>query len=230
MKNSKVKGLVIGVVLVVGIVFIGGIFAFNGGLVQSGFDSNDATGGVEMHYSCSIGDFAFENSHLPAVSICIEDYGVIVAELYPEYAPITVENFINLVDDGFYDGLTLHRIIEGFMMQGGDPLGTGMGNSGHFITGEFSSNGWDNPIAHVRGVLSMARLGHDPNSASSQFFIIDGEAWWLDGDFAGFGRVIYGIEVVDRITANSNPTDDNGTIRPEEQPVIHSIRMWNRPN
>jgi len=183
---------------------------------------------VDVNVSCLPGDFYFENPHLPAVSICIENYGVIIAELYPEYAPITVANFMSLVDSGFYNGLTLHRIIEGFMMQGGCPEGTGMGNAGEFITGEFASNGWDNPITHERGVLSMARTD-DPNSASSQFFIIDGEAWWLDGDFAGFGRVIYGIEVVDRITANSNPTDNNGVIRLEEQPVIREMRVWNRP-
>ena len=210
-----------------GILLLGVVVLFVGcGLSESG--TNDTEFSFEIA-GCEIGDFHFENHHLPAVAICVEDYGVIIAELYPEYAPVTVENFVNLVEDGFYDGLTLHRIIEGFMMQGGCPDGTGMGNSGTFITGEFANNGWDNPIRHERGVLSMARQGHDMNSASSQFFIIDGEAWWLDNDFAAFGRVIHGIEVVDRITTNSNPTDNNGTIRPEEQPVIRSIAMWNQP-
>ena len=204
-----------------------GVLVVLGGC-QSESQSPQTTGEAQAQYPCSIGDFHFENAHLPAVSICIEDYGVIVAQLYPEDAPITVENFINLVDDGFYNGLTLHRIMQGFMMQGGCPDGTGMGNSGTFITGEFANNGWDNPIQHERGVLSMARAG-DPNSASSQFFIIDGEAWWLDNDFAAFGRVIYGMEVVDLITNNANPTDNNGTIEPDAQPVISWIRMWNRP-
>ena len=227
MSKSKLITLVIAIVLVVGMLVM-----FYGETI---FTSQTAEGPGpdpslnEVEYSCQPGDFPFENDHLPAVLICIAGYGVIVTELYPEYAPITVANFIDLVDRGFYDGLTLHRIMEGFMMQGGCPYGQGIGNSGEFITGEFAANGHNNPIHHERGVLSMARQGHDMNSASSQFFIIDGEAWWLDNEFAGFGRVIYGMEVVDRITTNSNPIDDNGTIRPAEQPVISEMRVWNRP-
>ena len=186
-KNTKIKLIVTGVVIVLFLVPL--ILTQANSWFEFGSSTAEGpltVGGAELQYPCSIGDFHFENPHLPAISICIEDYGVIVAELYPEYAPITVANFIDLVDSGFYNGLTLHRIMEGFMMQGGCPNGTGMGNSGNFITGEFASNDHPNPINHVRGVLSMARQGHDPNSASSQFFIIDGVANWLDGDYAGF--------------------------------------------
>ena len=158
------------------------------------------------------------------VEIDVAGYGVITAELYPEYAPITVENFVRLVNEGFYDGLTFHRIIEGFMIQGGDPLGNGTGGSSERIKGEFSANGWDNPLRHERGVLSMARA-YMPDSASSQFFIMHEDAPWLDGQYAAFGRVLTGIEVVDAICANTPVTDGNGTVQRENQPVITSIRV-----
>ena len=158
------------------------------------------------------------------VEIDVAGYGVITAELYPEYAPITVENFVRLVNEGFYDGLTFHRIIEGFMIQGGDQLGNGTGGSGRNIKGEFSANGWDNPLRHERGVLSMARA-YMPDSASSQVFIMHEDAPWLDGQYAAFGRVLTGIEVVDAICANTPVTDGNGTVQRENQPVITSIRV-----
>lgn len=138
------------------------------------------------------------------IIIEMENGGKIELELYPEHAPITVKNFEKLVSEGFYDGLTFHRIIPGFMIQGGDPLGNGMGGSEEKIKGEFRSNGHKNPIKHERGVISMARA-YDKNSASSQFFIMHKDAPHLDGEYAAFGRVISGLEVVDEIA--SIPTD-----------------------
>ena len=134
----------------------------------------------------------------------MENGGKIELELYPDIAPETVKNFEELVKDGFYDGLTFHRIIPGFMIQGGDPLGNGMGGSENNIKGEFRANGFNNPLKHERGVISMARA-NDPNSASSQFFIMHADAPHLDGSYAAFGKVVSGIEVVDEIA--SIPTD-----------------------
>ena len=162
------------------------------------------------------------------IQIDIENYGVIVAELDADAAPITVTNFVKLVNEGFYDGLTFHRIISGFMIQGGDPLGNGTGGSSEKIKGEFSSNGWDNPIAHERGVLSMARSSA-PDSASSQFFIMHKAAPHLDGSYAAFGRVLSGIEVVDAICQNTPVTDGNGSVAKVNQPVITSIKVIEKP-
>ena len=132
------------------------------------------------------------------VIIEMENGGKIELELFPEAAPITVKNFEKLVSEGFYDGLTFHRIIKGFMIQGGDPLGNGMGGADENIKGEFRANGHQNPIKHERGVISMARAW-DPNSASSQFFIMHADAPHLDGQYAAFGKVASGMEVVDEI-------------------------------
>ncbi|KMK76957.1 peptidylprolyl isomerase [Alkalihalobacillus pseudalcaliphilus] len=134
----------------------------------------------------------------PLVTMEMEDGGQVVIELYPEIAPKTVNNFVSLVEEGFYDGLTFHRIIPGFMIQGGDPAGNGTGGPGHTVEGEFASNGFDNDLLHETGVISMARSGH-PDSAGSQFFIMVGASPHLDGDYAGFGQVIEGIEVVHEI-------------------------------
>lgn len=169
--------------------------------------------------------FHIPNAALPVVLIDMAELGQIVAELYPDAAPVTVHNFIDLVESGFYNGLTFHRIIDGFMIQGGCPQGTGFGGSGTNIIGEFSSNGIDNPILHHRGVLSMARGGHDMNSASSQFFIMHDASPHLDGDYATFGRVIYGLDVVDAVVAAVTPLDRNGTIDESEQPQITEIRL-----
>ena len=158
------------------------------------------------------------------VQIDVKDYGSIVVELDPEAAPKTVENFISLVDDGFYDGLTFHRIMSGFMMQGGDPTGTGMGGSEVTIEGEFLSNGYNNPLSHTRGAISMARSG-DPNSASSQFFIVHQDSTFLDGNYACFGYVKSGMEVVDAVCEAAQPTDDNGTIPAENQPIIEKMTV-----
>ncbi len=158
--------------------------------------------------------------------IVVRDYGTIVAEIDADAAPITAKNFINLARDGFYDGLTFHRIYAGFVIQGGDPEGTGYGGSGKKIKGEFAANGYNNPISHTRGVISMARGGDDMNSASSQFFIVHQDAQSsLDGLYAAFGRVIEGMEIVDAICEDASPIDGNGTILPSEQPIIESITI-----
>ena len=158
------------------------------------------------------------------VTIEVQDYGTIKAVLYGEAAPITVENFVKLAGEGFYDGLTFHRIIDGFMIQGGDPKGNGTGGSDQTIKGEFAQNGFDNPIQHLRGVLSMARSSM-PDSASSQFFIMHQVSPWLDGAYAAFGCVTEGIEVVDAICQKTPVTDGNGTVAKANQPKIVSIKV-----
>jgi len=154
--------------------------------------------------------------------ITVEGYGTITVELDSKAAPKTVDNFVSLAKSGFYDGLTFHRIISGFMIQGGDPNGNGTGGSGKNIEGEFSANGHENNLKHVRGVISMAR-SQAPNSASSQFFIMHEDAPNLDGKYAAFGIVTAGIEVVDAICKDAKPVDRNGTIPADQQPVITSI-------
>ncbi len=156
--------------------------------------------------------------------IKVKDYGTISVKLDPEQAPISVLNYVNLAEQGFYDGLTFHRIISGFMIQGGDPLGNGMGGSDQQIVGEFAMNGINNQISHVRGVISMAR-SMDPNSASSQFFIVHEDSTFLDGQYAGFGMVEEGMEIVDKICQDAKPVDDNGTIPGDAQPVIEKITI-----
>lgn len=154
----------------------------------------------------------------------IADYGTLQVELDADTAPITVTNFVKLAEDGFYDGLTFHRIISGFMIQGGDPLGNGTGGSENTIKGEFSSNGIENDISHTRGVISMART-NDPDSASSQFFIMHQDYSGLDGNYAAFGHVTEGMEIVDQICADTPVQDSNGTVAAEDQPVIQSIKV-----
>ena len=156
--------------------------------------------------------------------ITVEGYGEIEVELDADAAPVTVQNFMDLVNEGFYDGLTFHRIISGFMIQGGDPNGNGTGGSGTNIVGEFKNNGVDNPLKHERGTLSMAR-SRDNNSASSQFFIMHEDAPHLDGDYAAFGHVTKGMEVVDEICRVIVPVDSNGTVAEGDQPVIEKIEM-----
>ena len=156
--------------------------------------------------------------------IVIKDFGTVKVELDGDKAPITVQNFMDLANAGFYDGLTFHRIIEGFMIQGGDPNGDGTGGSDKNIKGEFSANGVNNDISHKKGVISMARA-QDPDSASSQFFIVQEDSEFLDGQYAAFGHVTEGMEFVDIIAKEAKPVDDNGTIPKEEQPVIETIRI-----
>lgn len=163
-------------------------------------------------------------SGLHHAEINVKDYGTIKVELDADTAPITVTNFVNLAEDGFYDGLTFHRIISGFMIQGGDPNGNGTGGSDHTIKGEFSSNGVENVIKHERGVISMAR-SKMPDSASSQFFIMHQDAAHLDGEYAAFGHVTEGIEIVDAICEDTLVQDNNGTVASDDQPVIESIKV-----
>ncbi|MBO6093523.1 MAG: peptidylprolyl isomerase [Oscillospiraceae bacterium] len=156
--------------------------------------------------------------------ITVKDYGTIKLELDEGTAPITVENFIKLAKDGFYDGLTFHRIMDGFMIQGGDPLGNGTGGSKDKIKGEFTSNGVRNPISHKKGVISMARA-NDPSSASSQFFITVADSTFLEGSYAAFGSVTEGQEIADKIAKDAKPVDNNGTIPASAQPVIEKITI-----
>lgn len=158
------------------------------------------------------------------IEIEVEQYGTIRLELDGDTAPITVQNFLDLANAGFYDGLTFHRIIDGFMIQGGDPDGNGTGGADHSIVGEFAENGYENGILHKKGVISMARAA-DPNSASSQFFIMVGDADSLDGKYAAFGHVTEGQEIVDQIAADAKPIDTNGTMPKSRQPVITAVRV-----
>ncbi len=157
--------------------------------------------------------------------ITMKDGGTIKIGLDEEKAPITVKNFVDLAKDGFYDGLTFHRIISGFMMQGGDPDGDGIGGSEKTIKGEFSSNGVENDLSHTRGAVSMARLGNDMDSASSQFFIVHEDSTFLDGDYACFGYVLEGMEVVDEVCAHAKTTDNNGSVAKADQPIIESVKI-----
>ena len=158
------------------------------------------------------------------VEITVKDYGTIKVELDADVAPITVDNFLNLAKEGFYDGLTFHRIIDGFMIQGGDPIGNGTGGSDKTIKGEFSSNGVENSISHVRGTISMAR-SQAKDSASSQFFIVHEDSTYLDGEYAAFGTVTEGMEIVDQICKDVEVEDGNGTVAKVNQPVIESIKV-----
>ena len=159
------------------------------------------------------------------VEMKVEDYGTFVIELDGKSAPITVTNFVNLVKDGFYDGVGFHRIMDGFMVQGGDPSGTGGGGSGKTIKGEFAENGYNNPISHTTGTISMARNSVDMDSASSQFFICVADDEFLDGSYAAFGHVTDGMEVVMKIASDAEPVDNNGTILKEERPIISYAKV-----
>lgn len=167
------------------------------------------------------GEYASGTHH---ATIEVEGYGAIKLELDADVAPVTVANFAKLAGEGFYDGLTFHRIIEGFMVQGGDPNGNGTGGSDEKIVGEFSDNGHPNSISHVRGTISMAR-SQAYNSASSQFFIMQADTPSLDGQYAAFGYVTEGMDVVDAMCEAARPTDNNGTIAAADQPRIASVKM-----
>lgn len=157
---------------------------------------------------------------LPIATITVEGYGVMEAELYPEIAPNTVNNFISLANKGFYNNLKFHRVIKGFMIQGGDPKGNGTGGPGYSIEGEFTSNGFANSLKHTTGVLSMARA-QDPNSAGSQFFIMSGDAPHLDGEYAAFGKVFSGLDVLDKIQNVETGSAD----APKKDVIITSITV-----
>lgn len=185
------------------------------------------TGGAELTESENSSASEEEEDYLEGlhhVEIEVQGYGTIALELDADTAPVSVTNFIRLAREGFYDGLTFHRIISGFMIQGGDPKGNGTGGSDQTIKGEFSENGVENDISHVRGVISMAR-SKNPDSASSQFFIVHEDSLFLDGNYAGFGHVTEGMEIVDNICDDTPVQDSNGTVEKGDQPTITSVKV-----
>ena len=197
-------------------------------IMMAGCGSSDSDAGEQAAEQEQAVEEAAEEKAEPIgihhAEIEIADYGTIKLELDGDTAPVTVQNFMDLANSGFYDGLTFHRIMDGFMIQGGDPQGNGTGGSDKNIKGEFAANGVENDISHVKGVISMARA-QDPDSASSQFFITVADSTFLDGQYAGFGHVTEGQDVADKIAADAQPLDDNGTIAPDDQPVITTIRI-----
>ena len=184
-------------------------------------NSGDSDTDTSSNNETNTEDLLSGNHH---IEIDVQNYGTIKVELQADEAPITVTNFINLAKDGFYDGLTFHRIIDGFMIQGGDPNGDGTGGSDETIKGEFSANGVDNPLKHTRGAISMARSS-DYDSASSQFFTVHQTTESLDGQYAVFAYVYEGMEVVDQIATTVPATDNNGTVEKANQPVINTIKV-----
>lgn len=227
-RNKKPPVLLIaaaGVVCLIGIIAIimSAVRENKQTAADGGASSSSADGaGSEGAASLVTGAEGIAISHY--ADITVKDYGTIVVALDESAAPVTVKNFVSLAEDGFYDGLTFHRIMDGFMIQGGDPNGDGTGGSEEEIFGEFSDNGFENNLSHVRGAISMAR-SQAPNSASSQFFIVQSDSTFLDGQYAAFGYVTEGIEVVDKIASDAEPTDNNGTIPKDQQPVIESIAI-----
>lgn len=199
----------------------GGSGATSGSASGSASTASTSAAATDGPITEATGDYA---SGFHDATIEVESYGTIKLQLNGTVAPVTVANFANLASSGFYDGLTFHRIIKGFMMQGGDPNGDGTGGSDRAIVGEFAENGHPNPISHVRGTISMARSSA-PNSASSQFFIMQEDSVNLDGNYAAFGHVTDGMDVVDAICNSAEPTDGNGTIAKDKQPKITSLRM-----
>ncbi len=217
--GKKLKTGIITAIVIVVIIAVLLIFALvlsNKGVSQSTENSNTQS-------SLASGETVIDETKTYYADIDIKDYGKITVELDYESAPKTVENFVKLANSKFYDGLTFHRIIEGFMMQGGQAK-EGM-EEPETIVGEFSANGFNNTISHTRGTISMARTGADMNSASSQFFIVHEDSLFLDGQYAAFGHVTEGIDVVDKVCTDAKPTDDNGTIPEDEQPIINSITV-----
>ena len=204
-KNNKLW-LIIGACALVLVLIIGACFLLCGDDAQE--PSGEVTASGKRH-----------------VEIEIREYGTIKLELDADAAPITVDNFVSLAQSGFYDGVPFHRIIEGFMMQGGDPLGNGYGDSGTSIKGEFINNGVPNTLSHTRGAISMARSAKY-DSASCQFFIVHEDASeHLDGDYAVFGYVTEGMDIVDRICTEATPMDNNGLIMVEQRPHIQTIKV-----
>ena len=158
------------------------------------------------------------------IAVITTSKGVVMMRFFPEEAPKAVENFKTLAKKGYYNGLLFHRVIEDFMVQTGDPKGDGTGGSEKTIKGEFAQNGVENNLSHTRGVISMAR-SNDPNSASSQFFIVQADSTYLDGQYAAFGKVTKGMDIVDKICKDTPVTDSNGTVEKKNQPVINSIKI-----
>lgn len=212
------KTIIIAVCAIVVFIVIVALIYFVPGMIRNNKAAKNNTAPVKTTTVAANSDYAQEND--PIATITMEDGSVMKVQLYPAAAPNTVANFVELANSGYYDGLIFHRVISGFMIQGGDPEGTGMGGPGYSIKGEFSSNGVDNGMTHSRGVISMARA-NDPDSAGSQFFIMHADSPHLDGQYAAFGEVIEGIETVDAIAA---VTTDSGD-RPTEDVVIKSITV-----
>ena len=207
--NKKTTGIIAGLLLLI-VVLVAAVIALFA--VRGKKESTEA--------STEVIDAAGKHH----IEIQVKDYGTIKAELDGDTAPITVANFLKLAESGFYDGLTFHRIIDGFMIQGGDPKGNGTGGADKTIKGEFSQNGVENKLSHVRGTLSMAR-SQDMDSASSQFFIVQSDSTYLDGQYAAFGTVTEGMELVDKICKDTPIQDNNGTVSAADQPVIESIKV-----
>ena len=203
--NKKMTGIIAGILLLIVVLVAAVIVLF---AVRGKKESTETIDAAGKHH----------------IEIQVKDYGTIKAELDGDAAPITVANFLKLAESGFYDGLTFHRIIDGFMIQGGDPKGNGTGGADKTIKGEFSQNGVENKLSHVRGTLSMAR-SQDMDSASSQFFIVQSDSTYLDGQYAGFGTVTEGMDIVDQICKDTPVQDSNGTVSASDQPVIESIKV-----
>ena len=207
--NKKMTGIIAGILLLI-VVLVAAVIALFAvrGKKESTEGSTEAIDAAGKHH----------------IEIQVKDYGTIKAELDGDTAPITVANFLKLAESGFYDGLTFHRIIDGFMILGGDPKGNGTGGADKTIKGEFSQNGVENKLSHVRGTLSMAR-SQDMDSASSQFFIVQSDCTYLDGQYAAFGTVTEGMDLVDKICKDTPVQDNNGTVSAADQPVIESIKV-----
>ena len=207
--NKKTTGIIAGLLLLI-VVLVAAVIALFAvrGKKESTEGSTETIDAAGKHH----------------IEIQVKDYGTIKAELDGDTAPITVANFLKLAESGFYDGLTFHRIIDGFMIQGGDPKGNGTGGADKTIKGEFSQNGVENKLSHVRGTLSMAR-SQDMDSASSQFFIVQSDSTYLDGQYAAFGTVTEGMDLVDKICKDTPVQDNNGTVSAADQPVIESIKV-----
>ena len=203
--NKKMTGIIAGILLLIVVLVAAVIVLF---AVRGKKESTEVIDAAGKHH----------------IEIQVKDYGTIKAELDGDTAPITVANFLKLAESGFYDGLTFHRIIDGFMIQGGDPKGNGTGGADKTIKGEFSQNGVENKLSHVRGTLSMAR-SQDMDSASSQFFIVQSDCTYLDGQYAAFGTVTEGMDLVDKICKDTPVQDNNGTVSAADQPVIESIKV-----
>ena len=208
-KNKKTTGILAAILIVLVVIVAAIIIVFSVRGKKSTESTTETIDAAGKHH----------------VEIQVKNYGTIKVELDGDTAPITVANFLKLAQNGFYDGLTFHRIIDGFMIQGGDPKGNGTGGSDETIKGEFSSNGVKNDISHVRGTISMAR-STDPDSASSQFFIVQSDSTYLDGQYAAFGHVTEGMDIVDQIAASVQVTGADGFIAEVNQPVITSVKVF----
>lgn len=230
--SAGVIAAIVALVVAIAVIVVAAVYMLSG-KNDSGAESSNAAGtssAGETSYTpaepYAIQSLESYSEAYAYVQLDVRNFGTIVLELDPSAAPITVQNFVDLTKSGFYDGLIFHRIISGFMIQGGDPEGTGYGGSPNTIKGEFSANGWENPIKHTRGVVSMARSGNSYDSASSQFFIVHKDSPHLNGQYAAFGHVVVGMDVVDAIAAvQTNPVND----RPYDNVVIEQARLLQEP-